>query len=75
MHVVLYADDAPADIPEEFLLCLQDSEQAYSNFLKCSDSEQRAFVNHIFSAKKDETRVARIAQTLDMLEKKQKLPK
>lgn len=75
VHVVLYADDAPADIPEELLLCLQDNEEAYSGFLKCSDTEQRAFINHIYSTKKEETRIERIAQTLDLLEKGQKLPK
>lgn len=72
VHVVLYADDAPADIPEELLLCLYDNEEAYSNFLRCSDTEQRAFINHIYSAKKEETRIERIAQTLDMLERGQK---
>lgn len=75
VHVVLYADDAPPDIPEELLLCLQDSEDTYSNFLKCSDTEQRAFIDHIYAVKKEETRIERIAQTLDMLEKGQKLPK
>ncbi len=75
VHVLLYADDAPADIPEELLLCLQDNEQAYCNFLKCSDTDQRAFISYIYSAKKEETRIERIAQTLDMLEKGQKLPK
>jgi len=75
VQVILYADDAPADTPEELLLCLEDNEQAYSNFLKCSDTEQRAFINYIYSAKQDETRVDRIAQTLDMLESAQKLPK
>lgn len=75
VHVVLYADDAPDDISEDLLLCLHDNEDAYSNFLKLSDAEQRAFVSYIYSAKKEETRVERIAQTLEMLEKGQKLQK
>ncbi|MFD0749997.1 YdeI/OmpD-associated family protein [Mucilaginibacter calamicampi] len=75
IHVVLYADNAPADIPEEFLLCLQDNEEAYSNFLKCTDLEQRAFINHIYSAKREDTRIQRIVQTLQLLETGQRLPK
>ncbi len=75
IHVVLYTDDAAAEIPEELLLCLHDNEKAYSNFLKCSDTEQRAFINHIYSTKKEENRIGRIAKSLDMLERGQKLPK
>jgi hypothetical protein len=75
VHVVLFTDEAPADILEDFLLCLEDNEDAYSNLLKCSDAEQRVFINHIYSAKKEETRIERIAQSLNLLEKGQKLPK
>jgi len=75
VHVVLYVDEAPIDIPEDLLLCMQDSEDAYSNFLKCTEIEQRAFIYQVCSPKKEETRIERIVKVLQMLEKGQKLPK
>jgi len=52
VHVVLYADEAPIDIPEDLLLCMQDSEDAYSNFLKCTEIEQRAFIYQVCPLKR-----------------------
>jgi hypothetical protein len=72
VHIVLYADDAPAEIPEELLLCLKDSPEAHRRFLSCPDGEKKAFVEWIYSAKTDETKVERIAKTLDKLEKGKK---
>lgn len=73
VHVVLFADNAPTEIPEELLLCLKDDPGAYKTFLSYSDGEQKAFIEWIYSAKTDETKVERIAQMLDKPAKHKKL--
>ena len=72
VNIVLYADDAPIEIPEELLLCLKDDPIAHQTFLSYPDGEQKAFINWIYSAKKEETKVERIAKMLDKLSKGQK---
>lgn len=73
VHVVLYADNLPVEIPEELKLCLSDEPDAYETFLTYSDGEQKAFIEWIYSAKTDETKVERISKTLDKLARGQKL--
>lgn len=73
VQVTLYADNTPQEIPEELLLCLKDEPVAYKNFRNCTDGEQKAFVDWIYSAKTDETKVQRIVQTINKLLSNQKL--
>lgn len=72
IKVDLYADNAPTEIPEELLLCLMDDPTAHRVFLSYSDGEQKAFIDWIYSAKTDDTKVERIAKTLNKLAKQQK---
>lgn len=72
VHVILYPDNSPTEIPNELLLCLMDDPNAYETFLGYSDGEQKAFIDWIYSAKTEDTRVERIARTLHMLSKRQK---
>lgn len=72
VQVILYPDNTPQEVPEELLLCLQDEPAAYQKFLKCTDGEQKAFVDWIYSAKTDETKVERIVQTINKLLSNQK---
>ncbi|MDX1908852.1 MAG: YdeI/OmpD-associated family protein, partial [Bacteroidia bacterium] len=67
VHVILYADRSPVQIPEDLLLCLRDEPGAYEAFMQYSDGEKKAIVDWIGSATTDETRVSRIAGTLDKL--------
>lgn len=73
VNVVLFADNAPTEIPEEFLLCLKDDPTAYKTFLSYSDGQQKEFIDWIYSAKTDDTKVERIAETLRKLAKQNKL--
>lgn len=73
VRIVLYPDNEPIEIPEELIQCLMDEPVAYSNFLSYTDGEKKAFIEWIYSAKTVETKVERIAKTLAMLEKRQKL--
>lgn len=72
VNIVLYADNDPFEIPEEFLLCLLDNPTEHNVFLSYTEGEQKAFIDWIYSAKKEETKVTRIAKTLDKLAKHQK---
>ena len=73
VHVKLWIDNSSPIFPEEIINCLKDEPQAYSTFLTFSDSEQKAYIDWITSAKKEETRVERIITTINKLLKNQKL--
>ncbi|AHM60641.1 hypothetical protein D770_11920 [Flammeovirgaceae bacterium 311] len=67
VKVVLYADNAPLEVPQELLLCLQDEPQARQNFMRFTEGEQKAYIDWIYSAKTEDTRVARIAKAIDAI--------
>ena len=73
VHVVLYADNLPVEIPEEIILCLSDDPAAAKTFQAYTESEKKAFIDWIYSAKKEETKIERIAVMLKKLAAKQKL--
>ena len=72
VHIILYPDNDPLEVPEELLLCLQEEPKALQFFNSLSESEQQNYVKWIFSAKTDQTKVDRIAKTLDRLTKNKK---
>lgn len=65
--VKLYADNTPTQIPEELQECLALEPNLYEKFLQYPDSEQKAFVEWIYQAKTDKTKVERISKTMDMI--------
>jgi hypothetical protein len=67
--VILYPDHTPTEIPQEFLHCLKEDKRIYDTFLRYTDREQKAVIDWIYSAKKEETKIERIATTLNKLEK------
>jgi hypothetical protein len=72
VHIVLYADTEPVIIPEEIILCLQDDPKAFKFFKTLNENEQQNYIKWIYAAKTDETRIDRIAKTVDKLSKHQK---
>jgi uncharacterized protein YdeI (YjbR/CyaY-like superfamily) len=67
VHVILYGDNEPLEVPDELLLCLQDEPEAFQFFKSLNEKEQHNYVKWIYSAKTDQTKVDRIAITLDRL--------
>lgn len=67
VHIVLFADNDPIVIPKELILCLQENAKEHKTFLSYSEGQQKAFIDWIYSAKTEHTRVDRIARTLDKL--------
>ena len=69
IRVVLFEDNTPLEIPEELTLCLLDAPIAHQFFISLSESEQKQYVDWVFSAKKFETKINRISISLKKLSK------
>ncbi|WET67861.1 YdeI/OmpD-associated family protein [Sphingobacterium sp.] len=65
VHIVLYEDLNPIEIPAELILCLKEVEGVYEAFLAYSESKKITILNCIYSAKTDQTKVNRIAKTIN----------
>jgi hypothetical protein len=64
VHIILYPDKEPLEVPEEFQLCLQDDTEASQFFNSLNENEQHQYIRWIYSAKTDQTKVDRIAKTI-----------
>ena len=49
------------------MLCLKSDQTAYDRFIGLTEGEKKGYIEWIYSAKKEETRVSRIARTLNKL--------
>lgn len=67
VHVVLYPDNEPLEVPKEMLLCLEDEPAALKFFKSLSESEQKFYIQWVYSAKKEETKIDRLAETVNRL--------
>ncbi len=67
VHVLLYPDNEPLEVPEEMLLCLEDEPTALKFFKSLSESEQNFYIQWVYSAKKEETKIDRLAKTVNRL--------
>ena len=70
VHVILYEDKTPVDIPEELLDCFTDEPHLLQKFLSYTEAEKKAAIEFIYAAKKDETKIDRIAALIKELEAK-----
>lgn len=69
VHVILFHDDEPLRAPKEFLECLADEPAALKFFRQLSDSNKKYYIDWIYEAKREETKVARMAKAVDRLAK------
>jgi Uncharacterized protein conserved in bacteria len=67
VHVVLYADNDAIEVPAELQQCLDDEPAALRFFNKLSDSEKRYYIQWVYTAKREETRISRLAKTINRL--------
>lgn len=67
VRIVLYADESALEIPRELLSCLKDEPEAYQRFLVLKESKQKEIIDWIAQAKKEETKVERIASSINKL--------
>jgi bifunctional DNA-binding transcriptional regulator/antitoxin component of YhaV-PrlF toxin-antitoxin module len=73
--IILYKDDSPLEIPDELLACLRDEPMAFELFKKMGEGYQKEYISWIYSAKREETRITRIAKTIEKVLKGQTLSK
>lgn len=69
VHVKLYLDDSPMEIPDDLIACLEDTPGIFERFKSYSESEKKMFIDWIYSAKREETKADRIVKTIDKLSK------
>lgn len=67
VEVTLYIDDDPVEIPVDLLACLEDEPKAFHFFNKLSDTDKQHYIDWIYKAKKEDTRVGRMAKTIQRL--------
>lgn len=67
IHVILFPDDEPMEVPEEMMLCIKDEPEALKFFKSLSDSEQKYYIDWTYSAKKEDTKIERMAETVNRL--------
>ncbi len=72
VHIILYRDDEPLEVPEELRLCLNDEPRALKYFDSLSDNEKIAIIKWIFSAKKENKKVERLVLAINRLVNKRK---
>ncbi len=73
VHIILYEEKAPMIIPEDLLLCMEHEDGLTEKFEKYSDSQKKAFIDWINSAKTEDTQAERIAKVMVMVQKGKKI--
>ncbi|MFN6943561.1 MAG: DUF1905 domain-containing protein [Cytophagaceae bacterium] len=72
--IILYEDaPIPEDIPEDFILCLQDDSDAWRYFTSFSEEEKIKYVHWIYSAKDEDEIVERMAEAINRISRNIKL--
>jgi len=72
VSVELDVEERVAVVPAELKRALKSDKEAKSIFEKLSYTHQKEYLTWIEDAKKDETRIRRISQTLELLKKRKK---
>ncbi|MES2515842.1 MAG: YdeI/OmpD-associated family protein [Bacteroidota bacterium] len=73
IHILLHEDNLPLTIPNELQLCFEDEPMAFTFYNSLTDAEQKQYLDWIYSAKKEETRINRMADAINKLLRKEKL--
>lgn len=69
VEIVLHEDQSEVMIPDDFLLCLNESPLAKHHFEKMSSTSQKQYIDYVFSAKSMKTKAHRLTKTIQKLEK------
>lgn len=67
VEVILYVDTDPLTVPGELLICLADDPAALRFFNTLTESNKRYYIEWIYSAKRETTKVERMAKTIGRL--------
>ena len=65
VHIKLSIDTSPINIPDEIIACFKnESPEVYNSFLDFTASEQKTYIDWIYEAKREETKVERIVKMM-----------
>ncbi len=67
VHIVLFLDEDPLEIPEDFLVCLNDEPLALSFFNLLPQRQQEQYIKWIYASKSPEIKIQRLAQAINRL--------
>jgi Domain of unknown function (DUF1905)/Bacteriocin-protection, YdeI or OmpD-Associated len=73
VQIKLFLNITPEITPEEILLCLEDEPKALDFFNKITDNERKHYIDWIYEAKMEPTKIDRIVKTIDRLSRGLKL--
>jgi hypothetical protein len=73
VHVKLYPDETPLEIPNEILDCfMHEAKHLLTTFSKFTEGEQKAYLDWIYDAKTENTKARRIVEMMERLERELK---
>jgi hypothetical protein len=68
VKIVLALDEMPLTIPDEIIDCFAlESPKIYENYLKLTEGQQKTYLDWIYEAKNEETKVRRIVEMMQKL--------
>ncbi len=67
VHITLYSQDLPLVTPDDFMTCLRDEPLALQRYIQLPEEEKKAIIEWIYSAKRDDSKIERMALALDKL--------
>ncbi|MBS2212572.1 DUF1905 domain-containing protein [Carboxylicivirga mesophila] len=71
VHIILYPDNIPVEVPQDLIDCLAlENSKLFDEFVKQSANQQQEIIDWIYAAKKDETKARRINKVIDYLQQK-----
>jgi hypothetical protein len=73
VHIQFFRDDSTVETPDELMVCLMDSPRALTFYESLSGNNQKYYIDWIYESKRLETKVNRIAKTIERLENRLKL--
>ncbi|MFT3795805.1 YdeI/OmpD-associated family protein [Flavobacterium sp.] len=68
VKLILFLDEPQMVIPEDFLVCLREEPKIHKLFESYSAAQKKEITDWIFSAKTEDDKITRIAQTMEKLE-------
>jgi hypothetical protein len=73
VHITFFSDNSTVETPDEFMVCLLESDKAHRFYNGLSDSNKKYYIDWIYESKRLETKINRIAKTIERLENGLKL--
>lgn len=67
VKIILFPDSDALETPADFLDCLRDEPKAFQFYSALAESEQKQYIQWIYSTKNDNTKIERMAKSVNRL--------